>query len=237
MMPPPETRNLARRLFAHEAIAGSTSERTEPAAFRVCEKLRPQLCALAGVAGYRSLLSRALTLARAEAPSLSAVQVTAEGSLQNASELEPQVDMDQTGEDGVLLVAQLLGLFVDFIGTALTLRLMQDVSPPLSVTATGPPIPMATILQEANALNDVSERLESLAAQHPFVEDALMTISGSIRNTAAVLEVLILVKSKSTEPVGEFGHPATSIRVVPGYGCFFRLERVMRSGIPVIKRW
>lgn len=209
MMPPPETLDLARRLLAHEAAAGNTSERTEPAAFRVCEKLRPHLCAIVGVAGYRSLLSRALSLAKAEAASLSAVQVTAEGSLQTLGELAPQVGTDQTGEDGVFLIAQLLGLFVDFIGTALTLRLMQDVSGPLRVTAkSGTLIPVGTILQEVNELNGVSERLESLADQHPFVEDALMSISGSIRNIAAVLEVLVLVKNQSTERVNEFGTPA-----------------------------
>jgi hypothetical protein len=208
MMPPLETQDLARRLLAHEAVAGKTSERTEPAAFRVCEKLRPHLCALAGVAGYRSLLSRALTLARPEAPSLSAVQVTVDGSLQGLGELEPQVDKDQVGKDGVLLVAHLLGLFVDFIGAALTLRLVQDVTPHLGVT-TKSGSPFETILQEVNALNNVSERLESLANQRPFVEDALMSISGNIRSIAAVLEVLVLVKNKSTERVNELGTPAS----------------------------
>ena len=74
-MSPPVSRQLARRLLTYEAAAGKNSEPTESAAFRVCEKLRQPLCSLAGVAGFRSLLSRALALARAEAPSLSAVQV------------------------------------------------------------------------------------------------------------------------------------------------------------------
>jgi hypothetical protein len=82
MMLPPQTRDLAQRLLAHENTAGKTSEPTEFAAFRVCETLRQPLCAPAGVAGCRSLLSRALTLARAEAPSLTAVQVAADGSIQ-----------------------------------------------------------------------------------------------------------------------------------------------------------
>jgi hypothetical protein len=210
MMPPLETQDLARRLLAHEAVADNPSKRTEPAAFRVCEKLRPPLSALVGVAGYRALLSRALTLARPEAPSLSAVQVTADGSLQGLGELQPQVDKDQVGKDGVLLVAHLLGLFVDFVGTALTLRLVQDVTPHLGVTAkSDSPTPVETILQEVNALNHVSERLESLADQRPFVEDALITISGNIRSIAAVLEVLVLVKNKSTERFNELGTPAS----------------------------
>ncbi|MGZ4871988.1 MAG: hypothetical protein ACXV99_08825 [Candidatus Angelobacter sp.] len=101
---------------------------TEPAAFRVYEKLRRHLCALAGVAGFQSLASRALTLARAEAPNLSAVQITSDGTLQGLGELEPPIDNDEGG-DGVILIAHLLGLLFIFIGQALTLRLVQDVWP------------------------------------------------------------------------------------------------------------
>jgi hypothetical protein len=126
---PPESRHLAQRLLAYEAAAGKNSEPTESAAFRVCAKLRPPLITLAGVAGFRSLLSRALTLARAEAPSLSAVQLAADGSLQGLGELEPQIDKDQAGEGGAILIAQLIGLLLTFIGAGLTLRLVQDVWP------------------------------------------------------------------------------------------------------------
>jgi hypothetical protein len=45
---------------------------------RVCERLRKPLARLAGVAGFRSLLSRAVALARAEIPSLVGVQVRAD---------------------------------------------------------------------------------------------------------------------------------------------------------------
>jgi hypothetical protein len=198
MMLSPQTLDLARRLLACEAVAGKTSVPTESAAVRVCEKLRPPLCALAGVAGYRSLLSRALTLAQTKVPGLSAVQVAADGSLQGLGELEPQIDKGHAGEGEVILIAQLLGLFLAFIGEALTLRLVQDVSPHLKVTAkSSTPMPFENILQEVGQLNNVSERLESLADQHPFVEDALLSISGNIRSTATVLEVLALIRNKS----------------------------------------
>jgi hypothetical protein len=193
-----ETRDLARRLLAYEAVAGKTSEPTECAAVRVCEKLRPSLCALAGVAGYRSFLSRALTLARAQAPGLSVVQVTADGSLQGLGEIEPQSDNGHPGEGEIILIAQLLGLFLTFLGTALTLRLVQDVSPHFMVTTeSGTPMTFENILQEVGQLNNVSERLQLLADQNPFVEDALMSISGSVRNTATALEVLALIRNKS----------------------------------------
>jgi hypothetical protein len=120
---------LAQRLLTYEAVAGKNSEPTESAAFRVCAKLRRPLITLAGVAGFRSILSRALTLARAEAPSLSVVQVAADGSLKGLDELEPQIDKEQARDEGAVLIAQLLGLLLLFIGEGLTLRLVQDVWP------------------------------------------------------------------------------------------------------------
>jgi hypothetical protein len=125
----PSSRHLAQRLLAYEAVADENSEPTESAAFRVCAKLRRPLITLAGVAGFRSLLSRALTLARAEAPSLSAVQVAADGSLEGQNEFASQTDKEQARDGGAILVAQLIGLLLTFIGEGLTLRLVQDVWP------------------------------------------------------------------------------------------------------------
>jgi hypothetical protein len=120
---------LAQRLLAYEAVTGENSEPAEAAAFRVCAKLRLPLTTLAGVAGFRSLLSRALTLARAEAPSLSAVQVASDGSLKGLDELVAQADKKQARDEGAILIAQLIGLLLIFIGEGLTLRLVQDVWP------------------------------------------------------------------------------------------------------------
>jgi hypothetical protein len=50
------------------------------------------------------------------------------------------------------------------------------------------------ILHEVQQLYNVSDRLDSLAEQHPVVSEALITISGSIRNTATLLEVLVATK-------------------------------------------
>jgi hypothetical protein len=125
----PESRHLAQRLLAYEAVAGKNSEPAESAAFRVCAKLRRPLITFAGVAGFRSLLSRALTLARAEAPSLSALQVATDGSLKGLDELASQTDKEQARDGGAILIAQLIGLLLTFIGEGLTLRLVQDVWP------------------------------------------------------------------------------------------------------------
>ena len=125
----PESRRLAQRLLTYEAVAGEASEPAESAAFRVCAKLRQPLITLAGVAGFRSLLARALTLARAEAPILSVVQVAADGSLKGLDELPPQTAKEQARDGGAILIAQLIGLLLTFIGEGLTLRLVQDVWP------------------------------------------------------------------------------------------------------------
>jgi hypothetical protein len=50
------------------------------------------------------------------------------------------------------------------------------------------------ILHEAQQHYSVSDRLDSLAGQHPLVSEALITISGSVRNTATLLEVLVATK-------------------------------------------
>ena len=47
------------------------------------------------------------------------------------------------------------------------------------------------ILHEVQQLYNVSDRLDSLAEQHPLVTEALISISGSVRNTATLLEVLV----------------------------------------------
>lgn len=50
------------------------------------------------------------------------------------------------------------------------------------------------ILHEAQQLYSVSDRLDSLAGQHPLVSEARITISGSVRSTATLLEVLVATK-------------------------------------------
>jgi hypothetical protein len=57
------------------------------------------------------------------------VQVGADGSLKGLDELGPQKDQDMSMEGGAILIAQLLGLLLTFIGEGITLRLVQDVWP------------------------------------------------------------------------------------------------------------
>jgi len=55
-------------------------------------------------------------------------------------------------------------------------------------------MPSSAILHEAQQLHNVSNRLDLLSEEHPVVSEALITISGSVRNTATLLEVLVATK-------------------------------------------
>ncbi|ATC63141.1 hypothetical protein CMV30_03755 [Nibricoccus aquaticus] len=122
-------RTLAQILIAEERRADRDSAPPSRAAFRVCEKLRAPLCTFAGAAGFRSLLSRALVLARVDAPLLAGVQIKADGTFLYSPEMEAQSASAEAAQAGAALVDQLLGLLITFIGEALTLRLVHDVWP------------------------------------------------------------------------------------------------------------
>lgn len=58
----------------------------------------------------------------------------------------------------------------------------------------------AAVMQEAQNLHNVSDRLELLADLHPVVSEALLSISGNIRHIASILEVLVVAKMGPIEP-------------------------------------
>jgi hypothetical protein len=124
----PEMRGLAHRLLAYEADGGDTSEPAGSATLRVYEKLRKSLGELAGVAGFQSLASRALTLAKSEDAGLSSVRVAADGNLEGMSTIQYPINAqkDRVYEGGVVLISRLLGLVLIFLGEALTMNLIRD---------------------------------------------------------------------------------------------------------------
>jgi len=121
--------NFAKRLINFEAKRDKSIQTQFPDAFDDCEKLRPLLSTLAGEAGFRTLLSRALVLASAEVPWLRAVRVNPDGVLGGLEEIQPSPSSETTFEGRVTLLAHLLGLLVTFIGENLTLRLVQEAWP------------------------------------------------------------------------------------------------------------
>jgi hypothetical protein len=130
-------RNFAKRIVADEARGNNPSAPKPPADFNTSEKLRPNLTTLMGNAGFHALLSRALTLAKAEVPWLRAVQVKADGTLEKVEELHAQLDPADLFEGRVVMLAQLLGLLVAFIGENLTVRLVREVWPKVRLNDLG----------------------------------------------------------------------------------------------------
>jgi hypothetical protein len=129
----PEIKDLVRQLLAFEAAHDNSSQARIDVAVQVIEELRMRLIRLAGVDGFRSLLSRALTLAKAEVPSLNVVNVRADGSLEGFDGIEQRHEAGAAGQAGIVLVAHLLELLVSFIGEPLTLRLVRDKWPDASM--------------------------------------------------------------------------------------------------------
>ena len=125
----PKMRDFAERLIAYEMKGNKSSQTKTAQVFLIGEKLRLHLTALMGKVGFRALLSRALVLANAEAPWLRAVHVKADGSFGGLDELGGQVGPEKITEGSVVLLAQMLGLLVAFIGGSLTLRLVREMWP------------------------------------------------------------------------------------------------------------
>ena len=214
-----KTHDLARSLVASEADATAASLQTEPATVRVYERLRRQLGAPVGADGFQALASRALALAKSQSPRLSAVQVTANGGLRGLGEVESQTDADEDGEAGIILIAQLLGLFLSLLGEATTLRLIDDLRLQVGVgteeatasadtadsAADGPVMTAAfeDLLLEIDRLRSVSEHIETIADRHPGMEDGLVSVAGNIRSMATVLDIFTLIRSKAGGPQDE----------------------------------
>lgn len=123
----PAIRDFARRLIALEAARGESTGAVDGGAGRVCDRLRVPLARLAGAAGFRSLLSRAVALAKSEVDSLNPVQVREDGSLEGFAGDSPGAGPG--GDGGAAIVAHLLGLMVTFIGESLTRQLVRDAWP------------------------------------------------------------------------------------------------------------
>lgn len=122
-------RNLARRLIAAEHRTKDSADTESRAAFRVCDKLRASLSGLVGTRGFRTLMSRTLSLATSEFPWLGKVELDANGSPVMPDALEKETGPHEAAQGGAALVTHLLELLATFIGEALTLRLVQQIWP------------------------------------------------------------------------------------------------------------
>ncbi len=112
---------MAQKLLALEEARGKGPD----SVVLVCEKLSVVLEAFAGKEGFRSLLSRAVTLAKAQDKSLAPVIVGEDGLLTGLDRICGESDEAA----GPILVAQLLDLLIIFIGEPLTAQLVRSAWP------------------------------------------------------------------------------------------------------------
>lgn len=129
----PRMRTLAGRVITLELAGPRSDASLVRSAMPVPERLRTPLSSLMGPAGFRGLLVRALALAGAEVPWLRAVRVDDDGTMDGWLQPYAQLGSEQFHEGRVVLLAQLLGLLVAFIGERLTLRLLLEEWPKLPV--------------------------------------------------------------------------------------------------------
>jgi hypothetical protein len=125
----PQLRELASRLIAYETGEDGHGAFKTARAIQVSEKLRPQLATIMGNRGFQALVSRSLALAKTTAPGLNGVQVNPVGTVEGAEALHKQLAPSEFSECSIVLLAQLLGLMVAFIGTELTLWLVREAWP------------------------------------------------------------------------------------------------------------
>jgi hypothetical protein len=125
-------RSIAERLINYEMPSSGSAATANIANFHVMDLLRPHLATLMGNGGFRALLARALVLASAEAPWLRAIRVSADGTLEGLETPDARLNPVEFREGRVVLLAQLLGLLVAFIGPGLTLRLVGEIWPQLA---------------------------------------------------------------------------------------------------------
>ena len=122
-------RDLARRLLAASRSAADSDAQE---AVLVNEKLRIALIQFAGADGFTALLRRALALASAEAPALKSATVSADGRLEGLEQLAT-LPGSVSGAAAVAITAHLLELLVTFVGEGLTLRLVRQAWPDMSL--------------------------------------------------------------------------------------------------------
>ena len=126
---------LAEQLLVLEASGRSQAAGDADSGFRICERLRPALCSLAGASAFHAILSRALMLTKAEFPRLDSARVREDGCLEELSEIYPPLSEEEFHAGEVILIGNLVELLCTLVGESLVLRLLQGIWPSLTFTA------------------------------------------------------------------------------------------------------
>jgi hypothetical protein len=130
----PAILNLVRQLLGSESPSAESPNSDLDRAIRACEKLRIPLTKFAGASGFASLMYRALSLAKRQAPWLEDLRVDTDGSLLRLNKARPDSGATEARQHGdVILVAEVLGLLVIFVGEPVTLSLVREAWPNASL--------------------------------------------------------------------------------------------------------
>ena len=129
----PAIKHLTSQLLTGESVRLDSANDEIDRAVRACEKLRVPLTKLGGSAGFSMLLSRAVALASQQDSSLASLRVETDGSLSGVDAVRrasngthPDHPAHHGGE---IVLAELLGLLVSFLGESLTLTLIRGAWP------------------------------------------------------------------------------------------------------------
>ncbi len=124
MTPPsPAFQSTAQRLIEDAASSDEDEAALLRAVEQVFQRLHDHLGKLIGVVGFTTLLTRALKLARGEAPALGALEVKPDGSLAGLSEAFVERSPAEALAAPVTLLAHFLALLAAFLGEDLALHL------------------------------------------------------------------------------------------------------------------
>jgi hypothetical protein len=110
-------------LLAAEFAKNGSLGVEEPVVSRISGKLRTVVSALVGVAGYKSILMRALNLTMRDTDAFQGTSVTSDGFLEDLNSKDPRA--------GELLIFHLVDLLVVLTGVDFTLQLLQEAWPDL----------------------------------------------------------------------------------------------------------
>jgi hypothetical protein len=127
-----QMRSIAERIIDYETPEENSADAATAANFQVTNRLRPHLATLMGIGGFRALLARALKLAGAEVPWLRGVKLNADGTFEGLAAPYARLTAAEFRQGRIILLAQLLGLLVAFIGPGLTSRLLSEIWPQLA---------------------------------------------------------------------------------------------------------
>ena len=129
----PPLRALAKLLIAEEREADDLLS-----ASHACERLGLSLTKVVGPAGFHSLLSRALALSKKEIPALKDVSVLPDGTLNGPAQKADPAEKVELTSGATVLLAQLLGLLHAFIGEPLTMQLVKEAWPEVTLPLIAP---------------------------------------------------------------------------------------------------